>query len=770
MKNPIQFLRKALALTLASLLWWSAGTCRATENQAIIDVLMVFDDSASKHIRQKGTVNGTVLHPMNEEQTAELAINQLNRVLMDSGIGNKVRFRNAGIVRSSYRTTTLLNGESPKYKPHDLTAMRSGLVEGLEKAREQSKADLVIMFTYYPIKGPCIVGAALPVELNSLYAATDTYEELYKKLGNKEGFATTFNVLTIRTGDTTFSHEVCHLLGAGHADTQFAQCGPQAEMDAAGCYPSNEAYATLMSYEDRQDPTTDDLQTKKSIPVPVLSHPGTTTFKGQEMTLGDENYHNNAAVVVRHASAVAAFRVSGREKAINDSPDEAIAMPALVPFNEKFERLMWPKFHLLLQTGDLQKIAAAIIAEDNGVDPASIDRRALTQEIWENREKAFQLFFNGEKFPFLRRKFMDDEFMRHKPEENFISCTLGTTIGGTKESGEPAPAEGTGNIVWYKVTPPCDGDLEVAVRRIITAPGFQPVMGIYYGSQKSKLKQIEHREAQATEDGAFIKSITANVPGNTPLYIAVDSARGSQPGNFCLMVRHVKGTYSGQPLTEDTADEDDKGNDEGEDEGKDKGEDEGEDEDKGSAAPTWDSLDITLLALCIVMLLSCTVMGYLLWLQSLKARLATPKSPFDNNQPGPGGKVKEQERKTDIVQINERPQAEPGFILNLQGTLSDGTPANYDIDLKAVKATRNYYIGREKTMSNFVINDPTISARHAVLKVRTDEKGEILLLGDAGSTNGTWVNGRQLFENECTKVKRGQKVQLGRCTFTISTK
>ncbi len=772
MKKGIHFLQKALALTLTTLLWWTAGTCQATENQAVIDVLMVFDTTSRQNIQQTMTTEGVTLHPMSVEQTAELAINQLNRILVNSKIGNKVKFRNAGILLSSYETTKILNGENTKNKPDDLTAMRTGLVEGLEKAREESKADLVIMFTYYPVNGPHIAGSARPIELKCLYMPTNVYEPLYQEFGQKEGFATTFNVRSIRLADTTFSHEICHLLGAGHSDTQFMQCGPQAEMDAAGCYPDNEQLCTLMSYNGRQDPTTDNLQVKFSTPLLVLSHPGTVVHQGKEVTVGDENYHNNAAVVVRHASAVAAFRVSGREKAINDSPDEAIAMPTLVPFSEKFQHIMTGKINALMENGTVTEYYANLIARENNIDPRTIDRKALFQELWKNRRKVYKELTEDAS---IYSQLIDNEFMRHNPEENFISCTLGTTVGGTKESGEQGPDGGMGNIVWYKVTLPCDGDLEIAVRRAITTRDFQPVMGVYYGSQKSKFKQIEHRETQNTADGSFIKSISVNVPGNTPLYIAVDSAQGSQPGNFCLMVRHVKGTYNGKPLTEGDSDED-KGKDEDEDKGKDgdkeKGKDKGKGIEKARTEPEWDSLDITLLALCIIMFLSCTVMGYLLWLQSLKTRQLAPKSVFDevDKPASTAGRESAQEYKTDVIQINAYPPNEPGFVLNLRGTLSDGTAVDYNINLKDVKNTHNYYIGRDKKMSHFVINDSTISGCHAVLKVRADEKGEMLLLGDAGSTNGTWVNGRRLYKDECAKVKLGQTLQLGRCTFTISTK
>ncbi len=743
MKKRTSLLQRTLVSLLPVLIWCS-GTSLAAENQAVIDVLLVFDKTASEHIRQTMVQNGNiVLHPMNEEQTAELAITQLNRVLANSGIGKKVKFRNAGILRSSYRTTTRTNGAAPENAPHDLEAMRLGGVEGLEEARAKSKADLVILFTYYPITGPAIVGGALPLELNSLYMPTERYEKLYKDMGSKEGFATSFNVLTIRAKDTTFSHEVCHLLGAGHSDSQLMQCGPQAEMDAAGCYPGSEAYATLMSYADRKDVNTNNLQEKSSRQLAILSHPARKTENGVELTLGDENYHNNAAVVVRHASAVAAFRVSGREKVINDSPKQAISMPAFVPFREKLERLLWGKFYAELQTGELQTRIARILVEQEKVNPAALSMEQLTEIIWMKKKDIFPSLVHENECGF-RGRYIDEEFMRHESSQNHISCTLGTTIGATKENGEPVPAGGSGKTVWYKVVTPGDGDLEVAVRRSITTEGFRPAMGIYFASGKTKLQQLEHKVNPDAGSG-LLKSITANVPGNTTLYIAIDSEQGSPAGNFCLITRHKNGTYTGKPLTgSNPAD----GGDEG-----------SKDEDTippGDDAPErqWDGVDTTLLVFCLLMFLSTAVMGYLLWLQNFRRKISAEQEP-------------EKEQKLPTPPI---PEKKSGQTLSLQGTLSNGSQVSYDIDLLAVKKAHNYYIGRDAEQSQTVIRDSTVSKRHAVLKVRRDENGEMLLMGDAGSSNGTCIDGVWLKADECVKIKWGQVVQMGNCTFRIIQK
>ncbi len=746
MKMPFPFLQRTLATALP-ILTWCGGTCVATENQAVIDVLMVFDQTASEHIRQAGTIGGVFVAPMNEEQTAELAINQLNRVLVKSGIDKKVKFRNAGVHRSSYRTTTLTNGRAPEDAPSDLAAMRFGKVEGLEEARERTNADLVVLFTYYPITGAACVGGAIPLELNSLYMPTEKYEEIYRELGSKEGFATSFNVLTIRTKDTTFSHEVCHLLGAGHSDAQLRQSGPQSEMDAAGCYPGSNAYASLMSYSTRLDPT-DNLKQKSSQELEVLSHPGKIKVDGAELTMGDEKYHNNAAVVVRHASAVAAFRLSGREKVINDSPEEALPMPVFVPFREKLERLLWGQFYSLFVNGVLPKWIIKEMLEKGESPDRFGDLETFIAYIWTKRQEYFRRMTYEDAYGF-RSYFMDSEFMRHQPEENYISCTFGTTVNATKESGEPVPTGGTGKTVWYKVETPCDGDLEVAVRHAITTKGFRPAMGIYFGSQKTRFQQLTHKDTTAEAGGSFLKSISANVPGNTPLYIAVDSEQGSQPGNFCLVVRHKKGSYSGAPLKDKPAD------------------DKPADDKPADDKPEWDATDSVLVGLCGVFFLSSLVLGYLLWMQSYNKRKIqdgtdTPEKPGQNNLPTPLHTP-----QTPPVPVPHTPAA-PGFTLHLEGRLSNGEAASYNIDLREVRSVRNYYIGRDATLSQTVIRDATVSKCHAVLKIRRDEKGELLLLGDAGSTNGTWVDGTLLRKDECVKVKNDQTVVLGKCTFRIS--
>jgi len=59
-----------------------------------------------------------------------------------------------------------------------------------------------------------------------------------------------------------------------------------------------------------------------------------------------------------------------------------------------------------------------------------------------------------------------------------------------------------------------------------------------------------------------------------------------------------------------------------------------------------------------------------------------------------------------------------------------------------------------------VFADDTVSRRHAELRM-VDGRW---ILRDLGSSNGTWVNGRQVMEAE---VAAGDRIQLGCCEFRI---
>jgi hypothetical protein len=59
-----------------------------------------------------------------------------------------------------------------------------------------------------------------------------------------------------------------------------------------------------------------------------------------------------------------------------------------------------------------------------------------------------------------------------------------------------------------------------------------------------------------------------------------------------------------------------------------------------------------------------------------------------------------------------------------------------------------------------VFTDDTVSRRHAELRLHEGR----WILRDLGSSNGTWVNGRQIMEAE---VAPGDEVHLGACRFRL---
>lgn len=70
-------------------------------------------------------------------------------------------------------------------------------------------------------------------------------------------------------------------------------------------------------------------------------------------------------------------------------------------------------------------------------------------------------------------------------------------------------------------------------------------------------------------------------------------------------------------------------------------------------------------------------------------------------------------------------------------------------------------IGRKKTMCDYYINDPSVSRVHAIL----EKRGETVMLSDAGSTNGTYLNERRLGKNEKIEAARGDVISIAEIQF-----
>jgi pSer/pThr/pTyr-binding forkhead associated (FHA) protein len=62
-----------------------------------------------------------------------------------------------------------------------------------------------------------------------------------------------------------------------------------------------------------------------------------------------------------------------------------------------------------------------------------------------------------------------------------------------------------------------------------------------------------------------------------------------------------------------------------------------------------------------------------------------------------------------------------------------------------------------------VIDDKSVSRRQAVLKYNNDN----LVVYDAGSTNGTYLNGRYVSREEGRHVKDGDRLMFGEVEYAV---
>jgi hypothetical protein len=72
-------------------------------------------------------------------------------------------------------------------------------------------------------------------------------------------------------------------------------------------------------------------------------------------------------------------------------------------------------------------------------------------------------------------------------------------------------------------------------------------------------------------------------------------------------------------------------------------------------------------------------------------------------------------------------------------------------------------IGRDEKKAQLVIEDKSVSRRQAILKLSSDG----LVVYDAGSTNGTYLNGRYVSREEGRHVKDGDRLMFGEVEYTV---
>jgi len=100
----------------------------------------------------------------------------------------------------------------------------------------------------------------------------------------------------------------------------------------------------------------------------------------------------------------------------------------------------------------------------------------------------------------------------------------------------------------------------------------------------------------------------------------------------------------------------------------------------------------------------------------------------------------------------------PQITLRFEGTDSAKTKHSFEVTLeKLMSRSDGMVIGRAADQCDFVLAHPTVSRRHARLRVA----GEALQVEDLGSTNGTRVGEQALKAGEPVALHAGNKLRIG---------
>ncbi|MGH7005894.1 MAG: FHA domain-containing protein, partial [Alphaproteobacteria bacterium] len=81
----------------------------------------------------------------------------------------------------------------------------------------------------------------------------------------------------------------------------------------------------------------------------------------------------------------------------------------------------------------------------------------------------------------------------------------------------------------------------------------------------------------------------------------------------------------------------------------------------------------------------------------------------------------------------------------------------------AESSERGVVVGRSRTLTDKVVDDPSVSRRHAKFFLADG----VLMVEDMGSAYGVKVNGKQLAANVASALKPGDKLTLGGVTLEV---
>ena len=95
------------------------------------------------------------------------------------------------------------------------------------------------------------------------------------------------------------------------------------------------------------------------------------------------------------------------------------------------------------------------------------------------------------------------------------------------------------------------------------------------------------------------------------------------------------------------------------------------------------------------------------------------------------------------------------------GKTENGSPVRLKV-MRSNLESRHLTIGRDSSGCDLVINDSSVSRRHATLALVAGR----LMLSDSNSTNGTYIDGARIFEQPVA-IKIGQKLLIGKVSILV---
>ncbi len=269
--------------------------------KAVIDVLLTINTFHLNEVYQSAEKL--------KAQTQE----EINTMLQNSRLSEFAEFRLVGVHLYS--------------APH-ATAQEIGIAQSL---REQYQADLVLdlgVLDQYGVGGQAyttgmygefVCGQALNPQEDSYLAEVDVLQT--------NRIESTYSYTT--------AHELAHLMGGGHSQTQDTQPWRGLYTFAVGAVDNQQSAVTLLTYENRREHSYRRGQFRK---LCVLSSPVPYEKDGITYNTGNADTDNRRCFLMS-LPMVAGYRAGSATAVLNDSPQRAFELPPLLSMPEYIARL-----------------------------------------------------------------------------------------------------------------------------------------------------------------------------------------------------------------------------------------------------------------------------------------------------------------------------------------------------------------------------------------------------------------------------------------------